>query len=159
MEKETQNLFKKADFAAAIGDYQNAKQMLDEILAQDSENAKAWYEKSKLPVLQEDAVVIQGCNVSVSKYQSLDTTQKARYLQQCGLPYSQALDGDSLLQINILIEKERIKYLEKAVKYTKSEKTKYKKELSKLKAKNSKRGQIENKSVFRISLMDLIRKR
>lgn len=155
MEQENQSKFKKADFYVVTGDYQKATQYLNEILDADPENARAWYEKAKLPVLQEDIVIIQGCSISVSKYQSLDVTQKSAYLRQCGFTHVQALDVESLLGLNLLIEKEHIKYLENAVRFAKNEKPKYEKELTELKAKHNKRGEREKKIAITIGSIAL----
>ena len=80
MEHEIQDLFKKSDFCVVTGDYTRAKQYLTEILETDPENARAWHDKATLPILQEDTVIIEGCSISVSRYQSLDVTQKTSYL-------------------------------------------------------------------------------
>ena len=145
MEQDIQSLFKKSDFYIAMGDYKKANQYLIEILEKDPKNARAWHEKSKLPILQEDTVIIEGCSISVSKYEGLDVTQKTSYLQQCGLTPSQALDGVIYLRVNLLIEKEHLRYLENAVRYAKDEKVKYEKEFAELIAKHNNRGESEKK--------------
>ena len=145
MEQDIQSLFKKSDFYIAMGDYKKANQYLIEILEKDPKNARAWYEKAKLPILQEDTVIIEGCSISVSKYEGLDVTQKTSYLQQCGLTPSQALDGVIYLRVNLLIEKEHLRYLENAVRYAKDEKVKYEKEFAELIAKHNNRGESEKK--------------
>jgi len=149
MKQQIDELLKKADYCIATCNFQKAKQYLDDILEMDIEVAEAWYRKSKLPVLQEDIIFYRGCSFSVSKAQNCDAGSRLEYLRQCGITPSHTAEAENLLNRNVLIEKEHIKYLEKAVAYTKENRTKYMNELVELKEKHTKRG-IKNMKLARL---------
>ena len=155
MKQEFQDLLKKAEYYITIGDFQKAKQHLDSILEVDTEIAEAWYQKTKLPFLQEDIIVYRGVSLSVSKIQSLDVTERINYYRQSGIMPLRTLETDILLNVDFLIEKEHIKYLEKAVAVAKDKKEEYQNELKELKEKHLARGQNEIKVTKAIGYITL----
>jgi hypothetical protein len=155
MESKIQSLFNKTQIAYANCNYKEASQHLDDILTIDYTNSQAWYEKSKLPILQEDIVIIYGCCVSVSKYHGCDITQKSPYLRQCGLSLTKALKCENYLQYDILIEKEHIKYLENAVRYNTSVNKDYENKLIILNENYEKRGKSQKKVALIMGIVAL----
>jgi hypothetical protein len=155
MELEVQSLLKKSNISFTTGEYQRAKEYLDDILLIDSNNAEAWYEKSKLPILQEDTIIIEGCSISVSQYYNCDVSNKLSYLQQCGLSLSKAISSEHQFQYNILIEKEHLKYLKMAVSCATSNQDIYKSELESLIAKQNNKGLKETRVSVRVGLITL----
>lgn len=135
-----QGLLKKAAYHSGIGEYREAGEYFNSVLETDPENAGAWYGKSKLPILQEDTVVYNGCSISISRMQALDPGGKTIYLQQCGVTPSQIVDADNYLQVNRLIESERLKYMEKAVRFADENRAIYEKEFEQLRRQVEERG-------------------
>ena len=155
MKQEFQDLLKKAEYNITIGDFQKAKQYLDSILEVDAEIAEAWHKKTKLPFLQEDIIIYRGISLSVSKIQSLDVTERINYYRQSGIMPLRTIEAENLLNVDFLIEKEHIKYLEKAVAVAKDKKEEYQNELKELKIKHLTRGQNEIKVTKTIGYITL----
>ena len=148
-------MLKKADFCISTGNFQKAKEYLDALLEIDVEVAKAWYIKAKLPILQEDTITFRGCSISVAKAQNCDAGGRLEYLRQCGISPSHTAEAENLLNINLLIEKEHIKYLEKAVACSKDDKANYLQKLTELKRKHAIRGINEMKLAKLIGFITL----
>ena len=155
MKHEVSLLFKKAEFCISTGNFPKAKEYLDNILEIDIEIAEAWHLKSKLPILQEDIITFRGCSISVAKAQNCDAGGRLEYLRQCGISPSHTAEAENLLNINLLIEKEHIKYLEKAVTCSKDSRAKYVQELTELKGKHAVRGVNEMKFAKLIGFITL----
>ena len=148
-------MLKKADFCISTGNFQKAKEYLDALLEMDVEVAEAWWLKAKLPILQEDIIFYRGCSISVSTVINCDAGSRLEYLRQCGISPSHTAEAENLLNIDLLIEKEHIKYLEKAVACSKDDNEKYMKELTELKGKHAVRGINEMKLAKLIGFITL----
>ena len=155
MKQEVSVLLKKADFCISTGNFQKAKEYLDTLLEMDVEVAEAWYIKAKLPILQEDTITFRGCSISVAKVQNCDAGGRLEYLRQCGISPLHTAEAENLLNIDLLIEKEHIKYLEKAVACSKDGRAKYVTELTELKGKHTVRGVNEMKLAKLIGFITL----
>ena len=110
-------LLKRAAQHRELEEYGKAQERLDKILLDDPENFLAWYEKSKLPIVQEDTVTIKGRSVSLPQYQALPLAEKSDYLQRRGFDVPEIPEIQERLKTPCLIADERIMYLKMAVSY------------------------------------------
>ena len=157
MDNDSQNLLKRAIQCRSIGDYVKAQECLDALLETDPENHMLWYEKSKLPIIQEDNIFIRNRNVSLSTYQRLPLAEKSCYLQQCGFDIAEATEIEGSLRIPNLVAKQRVKYLRMAIGYApESEMAIYTAELDAIAASNAERNLKEIKAAVLIGVIALI---
>jgi len=109
------NWLQQAQTYETLEQYQQAQALIDQALAVDQRNHLAWYEKSRLPIMQTDAVMISGRAVSLSRYLALDLSQQHDYLRQCGFPETQIADAQSRLLLPNLLVAQRVRFLRMAV--------------------------------------------
>ena len=157
MNNDSLNLLKRAVQCRTIGDYGKAKEYLDKLLEADPENHTIWYEKSKIPIVQEDNITIRSRNVSLSTYQKLSLAEKNYYLQQCGFDISEITEIESSLKIPNLVAEQRIKYLKMAISYTpESEIAVYTAELATIAAAAAEKSQKDTKMAVFVGVIALI---
>ena len=117
MEATVPDLIKRAAQHRELEEYQKAQECLDKIIRDDPENYLAWYEKSKLPIIQEDTVTVKGRVISLPQYQTLPLAEKSGYLQSCGFEIPEIQEIEERLKVPNLVANERIKYLKMAIRY------------------------------------------
>jgi len=98
-----------------LGQPAQAQSCLDQVLADDPENYAAWYEKSKLAIVQNDDVTLDGHVVSLTRYQSLVSADRRDYLQQCGFGTAQIDDIEVRLRQPALLAAQRLRFLHMAI--------------------------------------------
>ena len=156
MNSDSLNLLKRAVQSRAIGDYDKAKEYLDRLIETDPENHTLWYEKSKLPIVQEDNVIIRSRNVSLSTYQKLSLAEKNDYLQQCGFEIAEVTEIEDYLKVPHLVALQRNKYLKMAIRYApEQEKLIYEAELNTLILSDEKRKQTDKWAAIILGLIAL----
>jgi len=97
-----------------LGEQAKARDCLDALLLQEPDNHLAWYQKSKLLVLQSDDVNLDGHVVSVARYQSLPLAEKRDYLQQCGFDVVDIDHAEARLRQPNLLAAQRRRFLNMA---------------------------------------------
>ena len=117
MSDVSHNLLKRAIQCREIGDYSKAQDYLNEMIEDDPENYLLWYEKSKLPIVQEDTVTIKNRTISFSTYQKLPLADKNTYLQGCGFGITELPEIEGCLKVPAIVESQRIQYLKMAIAY------------------------------------------
>ena len=156
MEESAPNLIEQAERHRELEEYQKAQGCLDRIIQDDPKNYLAWYEKSKLPIVQEDTVTVKGLNVSVIRYQALPLAEKNFYLERCGFEASDIPEIMERLHVQSLIANERVKYLKMAVRYAPEDvKRDYAVELNGLVTAKAARGRRYKWAAFIIGLVAL----
>ena len=66
MKKNTNYALKRAAQCRELGDYRKAQEYLDVLIESDPENHMLWYEKSMLPIMQDD-IESQSVAVKISE--------------------------------------------------------------------------------------------
>jgi tetratricopeptide (TPR) repeat protein len=157
MNDDSLGLLKRAAQYKDMSDYNKSQECLDKILENDPENHLAWYEKSKLPIVQEDIVSYKGRNVSLSRYLQYTLFGRDIYLQQCGFEPTEVQRVKNYLNVPNLLGKQRFKYLEMAIRYSPdNEKIIYESERTSIIAENKKKSEKDNIRILAIGITALI---
>ena len=157
MNDESLNLLKRAIQYKELGDYCNAQGYLDKMIEADPENHLLWYEKSKLPIVQEDTITIKNRSLSLSFYQKLSLLNKRTYLQQCGFEITEFPEIEDCLNVPNLVANQRIKYLKMAISYAPAnEKYIYIAELKAITDIHIERGNKELRAIIVIGIIALL---
>lgn len=117
MNEDSLNLLKRAIQSRSIGAYSKAQEYLDKLIETEPESHLLWYEKSKLPILQEDSITIRSRTISLTTYQRLPLADKNNYLQQCGFDIAEIPEIEGHLSVPNLVAAQRDKYLKLAIIY------------------------------------------
>ena len=116
---------------SGLGDYAKAQEYLDQMLESNPDNYLLWYEKSKLPIVQEDSVTIKNRTISLFAYMGLTVTEKNDYLQWSGFGISELPEVESFLRVPNLVADQRIRFLKMAIACApEKEQSEYKAELN-----------------------------
>ena len=151
------NFLKRAIQCRELGDYGKAQRYLDKIIETYPENYLLWYEKSKLPIVQEDTVTIKNRSLSLTAYQQLSLPDKSNYLQQCGFEITELPEIEGCLSVPNLVAKQRTKYLKMAIGYApENEKSVYLTELKTITDISIARGKNDIKAVILIGIIALL---
>jgi len=135
MDAGSPDQLKRAIQYSGLGDYAKAQEYLDRMLETEPENHLLWYEKSKLPIVQEDNITVKSRSVSFSTYLRLPLAEKSDYLQRCGFEISEIPEVEGLLRAPNLIADQRVRYLNMAISCApEKERAAYKSELDTLAA-------------------------
>jgi len=155
--KNRSDLLKLAIQQKEIGEYEKAREYLDQIIRDEPENHLAWYEKSLLPIMQGDSVTIKSRNVSLSVYQRLPLAEKICYLQQCGFSAAEIPEIEARLNAPNLVAEQRVKYLKIAIRYApEAEKINYTSELDTITGAAAEKSRRDKKAVRSIGLTALL---
>ena len=157
MNDESLNLLKRAMQYKELGDYCNAQGYLDKMIEADPENHLLWYEKSKLPIVQEDTITIKNRSLSLKSYQQLSLPDKSNYLQQCGFEITEFPEIEGCLNVPNLVANQRIKYLKMAINYApENEKYIYATELKAITDISIERGNRDIRNIILIGIIALL---
>jgi len=157
MNDESLNLLKRAIQCRELGDYSNAQRYLDKMIEADPENHLLWYEKSKLPIVQEDTITIKNRSLSLKSYQQLSLPDKSNYLQQCGFEITEFPEIEGCLNVPNLVANQRIKYLKMAINYApENEKYIYTAELKAITDISIERGNRDIRNIILIGIIALL---
>ena len=157
MDNNSQDLLKRAMQCRELGEYSKAQEYLDRLIEVEPENHLLWYEKSKLPILQEDTIIINSRTLSMSIYQRLSLPDKSNYLQQCGFGIEELPDVESNLSVPLLVENQRIKYLKMAIIHApEQEKIVYMAELNSIIHESEDKGRKAIKATVSIGIISLL---
>lgn len=157
MNDESLNLLKRAIQCRELGDYGNAQRYLDKIIETNPENHLLWYEKSKLPIVQEDTITIKNRSLSLKAYQQLSLPNKSNYLQQCGFEITELSEIENCLSVPNLVANQQIKYLKMAISYApENEKTIYIAELKAVTDISVERGNRDIRTIIVIGIIALL---
>ena len=98
--------------------YFEANELLNEILTEDSTQARAWYYKSVLPVLEQESIVYRGCYINIHVLSRITKREHIKsFLSGCGLSwYHHAGFMKFYGSIDFLYE-QQLKFLDKAIEH------------------------------------------
>lgn len=98
--------------------YTDAMRRLDRILEKDNTQARAWFYKSLLPILERETVLFKGCYINIVKVSQITNRNTLRmYLKHCGLRrWQQRKFLDYYRSTDFLFE-QHMKYLDKAIEH------------------------------------------
>lgn len=100
----------------------DAKKRLDVILEKDETQSRAWFYKSMLPILDQETVLFGGYHINVVRVaQITDRKLLRQYLKSCGLRSRQRKKFMSFYRSTDFLYEQQIKYVDKAIKHTKSD--------------------------------------
>lgn len=157
MTNNSNDVLKRAIQSREMGDYGKAQEYLDKLIEAEPENYLLWYEKSKLPIVQEDTVTVKNRSLSLMTYQRLSLPDKSNYLQQCGFEITELPDVESCLRVPNLMANQRAKYLRIAINYApEKEKYVYTAELNTISAASEEKGHKDKKTVALIGIIALL---
>ena len=157
MNDESFNLLKRAIQCRELGDYGKAQEYLDKMIEADPENHLLWYEKSKLPIVQEDTITIKNRSLSLNSYQQLSLPNKSNYLQQCGFEITELPEIEGCLRVPNLVANQRIKYLKMAISYApENEKSIYIAELKAITDISIEKGNKDVRAIILIGIIALL---
>ena len=140
-----------------LGEPALARDCLDKLLLQEPDNHLAWYQKSKLAVLQSDDVSLDGRIVSVARYQSLPLALRRDYLQQCGFDVVDIDNAEARLRQPNLLAEQRLQFLNMAAQTAPAEAARfYKDELAALDVEADNRRRRDNRTVLSVGLAALV---
>jgi len=114
MTQATDTLLHEALLHERLGEPAKARDCLDKLLLHDPDNHLAWYQKSRLALLQSDDVSLDGHIVSIARYQSLPTAERRDYLRQCGFDIVDIDDAEARLRLPNLLADQRMRFLSMA---------------------------------------------
>jgi len=117
MKINTNYALKRAAQCRELGDYSKAQEYLDMLIESDPENHMIWYEKSMLPIVQEDIIAVKNRSLSLSTYQKLPLPEMSSYLQQCGFEITELPEVEACLRATNLVASQRTKYLKMAIRH------------------------------------------
>ena len=156
MSESASQLLKRAMQHKDLKEYKKAQEYIDLLLEADPENHIAWYEKSTLPIIQEDTITVRNRSVSLSVYQRLPLPDRSSYLQQCGFDITDLLDMESSLRAPNLITEQNARYLKMAIRYApEQEKIIYEAELNAIALSDETRKRAERQTVIVLGLVAL----
>jgi len=157
MTETSDTLLHEAMVHERLGEQAKARDCLDALLRQDPDNHLAWYQKSKLAVLQSDDVSLDGHIVSVARYQSLPLALRRDYLQQCGFDIVDIENAEARLRQPNLLAEQRLRFLNMAVQTAPAEAARfYRDELATLDVQAANRRRHDQRTVLLVGLAALV---
>jgi hypothetical protein len=102
--------------------YLDVKKRLDRILEVDSTQARAWFYKSLLPILENESVLFKGSYVNIVKLSQITDRRVVRmYLKRCGLKSWQHKSFLSFYRSTDFLFDQHMRYLDKAIEFSHTE--------------------------------------
>jgi len=109
-------LYEKAKALIGKNNFFEANGLLNDILKSDPDQARAWFYKSLLPILEQRSVLYRGCNVNLDilvRFKKQAAIRK--YLIECGLSWNQRRSFMRLYGSADFLHEQQLKFLRKAV--------------------------------------------
>ena len=115
-------LYERVKVFIEQGKYVEASTVLNNILDEDKTQARAWFYKSLLPVLEEDTVMFRGYPINVRVISQITNRQMiSMYLKDCGLPRRQHAEFMRFYGSTDFLHNQTMKFLDKAIEHASSD--------------------------------------
>ena len=112
------NTYKNAKNLIEQHKYTEANNLLNGILAEDQSQARAWYYKSILPILEQESVLYHGHYINIHILSQITKDKHVKsYLSSCGLPRLQHAGFMRFYGSMDFLYEQQLKFLDKAVEY------------------------------------------
>ena len=98
--------------------YTAAMDILTQILAEDDKQARAWFYKSLLPVLEQESILFHGTYVNLGIVSKLKTSDEIyAYLKRIKVPFYRRRAFVKWYRSNDFLYEQQIKYIDKAIEH------------------------------------------
>jgi len=102
--------------------YCEASERLDVILKQDETQARAWFYKSLLPIIEQENIFYKGCYINVVKVSQITNRKLLRqYLKGCGLSWLKINGFLDYYRSTDFLYEQSLGFLNKAIKHASTE--------------------------------------
>jgi hypothetical protein len=105
--------------------YVEARSRLNRILEKDHTQARAWFYKALLPILEQDTILFKGCYINIVTLSQIVKRDEVRmYLKHCGLPKWRHREFLDYYRSTDFLYEQQIKFLDKAIENASTEERK-----------------------------------
>jgi len=121
-ESDFDKQYERAKVFVEQGKYIDASDVLNKVLDKDVTQARAWFYKALLPVLEQTEIRYKDCTVNIAVVSQIhDRKLLNKYLESCGLSFSQRIGFMKFYGSRNFLYEQTYMFLDKAIKYANSE--------------------------------------
>ena len=140
--QHAKNLIEKNSFI-------EANKTLNEIIKSDYSQARAWFLKSQLPILEQDSIVFEKVYINANSFARLKTKEDmSLYLSKCGLPYKSHSAFIKYFNSKDFLYEQQLSFIDKAIELANEHYTKKYQDEKEIIIKNSKSFKGKQRFIF-----------
>lgn len=110
--------FTRAKMLIEQHSFAEALKVLNEIIDEDETQARAWYLKSQLPILENPSILFEGICINLHSYSKLKgKDEMARYLTNCGLSTKRHRAFAVFYDSTDFLYEQQILFIEKSIEH------------------------------------------
>ena len=114
---EFSGAYKQIKDLIAKHNYIQANERLDQILARDERQARAWFYKSLLPIIEQEVIVFKGYQIDIIRVAQISNRKQLHaYLKYCGLSLRHQKSFLDYYRRTDFLYEQNMKYLDNAIR-------------------------------------------